>query len=187
MEITCISCKKPFKLNALEIGAAMLDYSLGHSHTFGCDHCQTKNTLTKAAFETAKDAFESGTKPVAAMPAAKPAIAPAPAKPAMAKPAAAMPTAKPMVAAHGRDDDAMPKAGPRAEAGMTVKGGTVLVASLHVRKDHSTTSETVRGLVKGDKVTISTTWSDGTNTWAQIGANEWAAVEHGGKKMIELN
>ena len=170
IQIVCTNCKKSFNLNPIEVASATVEGMLTHTYTFACDHCRTPNKLTKAEFETAKEASEGGAKPAAAMPAAKPAIAPA------------RPALKPTVAAHGRDDDA-----DHAAPGMAKKAGTVLVASLHVRKDHSTSAETVRGLVKGDEVTITTTWTDGTNTWAQIGENEWAAVEHGGKKMIELN
>ena len=82
-----------------------------------------------------------------------------------------------------KDDSAKPVA-PMAAA--AAREGTVLVASLHVRKDHSTTSETVAGLVKGNKVKVLATWTDGTNTWAQIGPDQWAAIEHNGKKMIDV-
>jgi len=58
----------------------------------------------------------------------------------------------------------------------TARHGTVIVRSLHVRKDHSTKSETMAGLVKGNKVDIIATWSDGKNTWAQLGPERWSAI-----------
>jgi hypothetical protein len=63
---------------------------------------------------------------------------------------------------------------------------SVLARSLHVRADHSTTSETVAGLVKGQKVQIFDTWTDGKNTWAKIGEGTWAAVEYNGEKLLDV-
>jgi hypothetical protein len=63
---------------------------------------------------------------------------------------------------------------------------TVLARSLHVRADHSTTSETVAGLVKGQKVQIFETWTDGKNTWAKIGEGTWAAIEFNGEKLLDM-
>jgi hypothetical protein len=65
--------------------------------------------------------------------------------------------------------------------------GTVIVRSLHVRKDHSTSSETMAGLVKGEKVTVMSTWADGDNVWAQLGADRWAAIVYNGEALIELS
>jgi hypothetical protein len=145
--------------------------------------------LTKAQFEDLK----KGKQPfAAAAPAAMPA---APAKPVAKPVAAAKPVAKPMASAASKPEarpmparevpESVKPAAPMAAAA-TGGEGTVLVASLHVRKDHSTTSETVAGLVKGNKVKILATWTDGKNTWAQIGPDQWAAIEHNGKKMIEV-
>jgi len=64
--------------------------------------------------------------------------------------------------------------------------GTVVTRSLHVRKDHSTKSETMAGLVKGDKVDIIATWSDGKNTWAQLGPERWSAIVYNGETLIQL-
>ena len=64
--------------------------------------------------------------------------------------------------------------------------GTVLVRSLHVRKDHSTKAETMAGLVKGDKVDIIATWNDGKNSWAQLGPERWSAIEYNGETLIQL-
>ena len=176
MDITCKNCKKTFDANVLEVASATVDYNLGRTHTFKCDHCKTGNTFTKAEFETIK----AGVSAPAA--AATPAAAPRP----VAKPvaAASKPMGQPMPGREMAKDDSAKPAAPMAAAAS--REGTVLVASLHVRKDHSTTSETVAGLVKGNKVKILGTWTDGTNTWAQIAPDQWAAIEYGGKKMIEL-
>ena len=63
---------------------------------------------------------------------------------------------------------------------------TVMVRSLHVRADHSTTSETVAGLVRNQEVEVFETWTDGKNTWARIGEGTWAAVEYNGEKLLDV-
>ncbi len=80
---------------------------------------------------------------------------------------------------------ASPFAGVGASGG--ARHGTVLTRSLHVRKDHSTKAETMAGLVKGDKVDIIATWSDGKNTWAQLGPERWAAIAYNGEALIQLD
>ncbi|MBV6396024.1 MAG: hypothetical protein HFACDABA_01612 [Anaerolineales bacterium] len=185
MDIVCTSCKKTFKANPLELASATVNFNLGRPHTFKCDHCKADNKLTKTEFEALKKgkpvvaASASVARPVAA---AKPVAKPVAAAKPVAKPvAAAKPVARPMPAREVPES-----AKPAAPMAAAQREGTVLVASLHVRKDHSTTSETVAGLVKGNKVKVLATWTDGKNTWAQIGPDQWAAVEHNGKKMIEL-
>jgi hypothetical protein len=81
---------------------------------------------------------------------------------------------------------ASPFAGVGTASG-TGRRGTVLTRSLHVRKDHSTKSETMAGLVKGDKVDILATWSDGKNTWAQLGPERWSAIVYTGEALIQLD
>jgi hypothetical protein len=165
MELVCKTCKKPFNAHPGEIASAAIDYTFGRKHTFICDNCKAENILTKAEYEAVKDAKSA--KPVASAP--KP-IAPV-AKP-VARPIQQAPAPKPVTP--------IPAPAPKPSEGV------VLVASLHVRKDHSTTSETMAGLVKGEKVKIISTWTDGKNTWAQLGPDRWAAIEHNGKTMIEV-
>jgi hypothetical protein len=45
----------------------------------------------------------------------------------------------------------------------------------------------VAGLVKGDKVEIMATWTDGKDTWAQLGPDKWSAVVFNGEALIELD
>lgn len=84
-------------------------------------------------------------------------------------------------------------AGPASPVGSVgtpsgmARHGTVIVRSLHVRKDHSTKSETMAGLVKGNKVDILATWTDGRNTWAQLGPERWSAIEYNGETLIRLD
>jgi hypothetical protein len=74
-----------------------------------------------------------------------------------------------------------------ARAAAAPKKGIVMVRSLHIRKDHSTTSPEVGGLVKDKEVTILETWSDGKNTWAKLGPDQWAAIVYNGETLIQLN
>ena len=180
MELTCKNCKKPFNLNPIEVSSASVNYSLQRDHTFKCDHCKTGNTLTKAQFEDLK----KGKQPfVTAAPVAKPVATPAAPKPAakpVVNPAAPRPVASPV---HVRE---MAKDEPKVAPAPAPKEGVVVVNSLRVRKDHNTSAEIVAGLSHGDKVKVIGTWTDGKNTWAQIGPDQWAAIENNGQKMIEL-
>ena len=67
------------------------------------------------------------------------------------------------------------------------KKGVVNVRSLHIRKDHSTTSAEVGGLTHGKEVTILETWSDGKNTWAKLGPDQWAAIVYNGETLTKLS
>jgi membrane protein involved in colicin uptake len=78
-------------------------------------------------------------------------------------------------------------AAERAAAAAAPKKGVVNVRSLHIRKDHSTTSAEVGGLTHGKEVTILETWSDGKNTWANLGPDQWAAIVYNGETLIKLS
>jgi len=78
-------------------------------------------------------------------------------------------------------------AAQRAAIAAAPKKGVVNVRSLHIRKDHSTTSAEVGGLTHGDEVTILDTWSDGKNTWAKLGPDQWAAIVYNGETLIKLS
>jgi uncharacterized protein YgiM (DUF1202 family) len=76
-------------------------------------------------------------------------------------------------------------AGPKPAAPVK-RTAVVTTYSLHVRKDHSTKSETMAGLSKGEKVEVLTTWTDGKNIWAQIGPDRWAAMIYNGDTLMEF-
>ncbi len=73
-----------------------------------------------------------------------------------------------------------------AAAAAAIKHGVVQVKSLYIRKDHSTAAGSVGGLVKGNEVTIFETWTDGKNTWARIGIDQWAAMIYDGETYIKV-
>ena len=66
------------------------------------------------------------------------------------------------------------------------KKGTVMVRSLRVRKEHNTDSLMVAGLVNGNEVMIYETWTDGKDTWARIGPDQWAAMIYNGETYIKV-
>jgi hypothetical protein len=86
----------------------------------------------------------------------------------------------------GKGGPARPVAGPGPAVPGQQRTGTVIVRSLHVRKDHSTKAETMAGLVRGDKVTVLSTWTDGKDTWAQLGPDRWAAIIYNEEPLIEF-
>ncbi len=74
----------------------------------------------------------------------------------------------------------------KAAAAAAPKKGVVLARSLHIRKDHDANSAEVGGLVKGNEVTILETWTDGKNTWAKLGPDQWAAIVYNGETYIKI-
>ncbi len=77
-------------------------------------------------------------------------------------------------------------AAEKAAAAAAIKKGVVQIRSLRIRADHTTKSGLVGGLVKGDEVTILETWTDGKDTWAKIGPDQWAAVVFEGETYIKM-
>lgn len=53
-------------------------------------------------------------------------------------------------------------------------------------KDHSAKSEGVGGLVAGQEVLVYETWTDGKDTWARIGDDQWAAAFYNGETYIKI-
>jgi len=77
------------------------------------------------------------------------------------------------------------RAAAERAAAAAPKKGIVTTRSLRVRKDHSTASEVVAGLVDGNEVTILETWSDGKNIWAKL-EHGWAAMVYNGETYIKF-
>ena len=66
------------------------------------------------------------------------------------------------------------------------KKGIVTTRSLRVRKDHNTEAPVVDGLDEGKEVQILETWTDGKNTWAKIGTDQWAAMVYDGQTLMKF-
>jgi hypothetical protein len=56
---------------------------------------------------------------------------------------------------------------------------------VHVRKTNTKSSDGWAGL--GNKVDIIATWTDGKNTWAQLGPERWSAIVYNGETLIQLD
>jgi hypothetical protein len=162
MEITCFNDKNTWKVTPINIAAAKLRFALGFADTtFICPKCGKGNDVSKAEFQAAMNRPE-----VAATPA---------------------PGGVPSTGIAGKIAASRPPVGPGPAMPAPQRHGVVIVRSLHVRKDHSTTSETMAGLRKGDKVTVIGTWTDGKNTWAQLGPDRWAAIIYNDEPLIEIS
>ena len=167
MQITCFNDQNTWKVGAIEIAAAKLRFALGFpEETFYCPKCRKGNKVSKAEFQAAM---------------AAPAQAPKPAGPAAPKPGGYY---VPGGAIAGQQAQPF---GIGAGPAMTKRSGTVLVRSLRVRSGHGKEHPVVAGLVKGQKVEVTATWTDGKDTWAQLGPDQWSAVIFDGKAMIDLD
>jgi hypothetical protein len=168
MQITCFNDQNTWKVGAIEVGAAKLRFALGFpEETFYCPKCRKGNKVSKAEFQAAM---------------AAPAQAPKPVGPAAPKPAAYVPSDA-MITGHVAQP-AVAGAGPSIAK---PRHGHVLVRSLRVRSDHSKQDPVVAGLVKDQKVEVLSTWTDGKDTWAQLGPNQWSAVIYDGQAMIDID
>jgi hypothetical protein len=170
MHITCFNCKNTWEVSAAHILGAKLKYGLGfHEHTFVCPNCQAKNVLSKAEFESAM----SGSAQI-------PVTGGHPQPDTRTE----THTERPHPGVLGRSAPVNPVVGPGPSSRQ--RHGVVRVRSLHVRRDHSTRAETMAGLRRGERITILNTWTDGENTWAQLGPERWAAIEYNGEALIDL-
>jgi hypothetical protein len=174
MQITCFNDQNTWTVGPVEIAAAKLRFALGFPEdTFFCPKCHKGNKVSKADFQAAMSAPP------------KPAVAAAPA-PKPAGPAAPAPMHAP---AQGFLSGGMPQitgSGPGPSIA-NPKHGAVVVRSLRVRKGHSKQDPVVAGLVKGERVEILATWTDGKDTWAQLGPDRWSAIVFNGEAMIDVD
>jgi hypothetical protein len=167
MEITCVNCQQTWDVPAGHLLAAKLKFGLGFKeHTFTCPNCGAKNVISEHEFETADHPSPqipvTGTQPGSET---------------------TNEVREPLRRLVGRAPiNPVPGPGPNVRK----RHGLVRVRSLPVRRDHSTRAETMAGLRKGEEVTILGTWTDAEDTWAQLGPERWAAIEHNGDALIEL-
>jgi hypothetical protein len=73
----------------------------------------------------------------------------------------------------------------KAAAAAAPKKGVVMARSLHIRKDHDANSAEVGGLIKGNEITWTETWTDGKNTWVKLADGQWAAMIYKGETYIK--
>jgi hypothetical protein len=167
MHITCHNCNNTWKVPTAHILGAKLKFGLGFKeHGFICPNCQKQNVLTEQAFEAA----ENGKAQI----------------PVTGTQTGIGTTSGRRQPHRGISGKAPTNPVPGPGPSIRQRRGVVRVRSLHVRRDHSTRAETMDGLHKGDQVTILNIWTDGENTWAQLGPERWAAIEHNGEALIDL-
>jgi hypothetical protein len=62
----------------------------------------------------------------------------------------------------------------------------VLASGLPLRREHHRKAEIMGTLQEDEHVIILDTWSNGDDTWIQLGPERWAPIEQDGKALIEL-
>ena len=100
---------------------------------------------------------------------------------AASKAAADKAAADRMIAAQ---QEAARKTAEAKAAAAAPKKGVVTARSLHIRKDHDANSAEVGGLIKGNEITWTETWTDGNNTWVKLADGQWAAMIYKGETYI---
>ena len=168
MDITCYNCKKTWEVSAENLDIARLEFKQGaEEYSFTCPNCGTNHLLSEAE-------FRSYDHPQTVVPVTTHQSQPGASErrqPSKQPDSATSAPTNPVTA---------PEPGPQNQQGL------VMVRGLETRRDHSTWSETMGSVNKGDRVTILDTWTDGSTTWAQLGPERWVTIQHNGERLIEL-
>jgi predicted RNA-binding Zn-ribbon protein involved in translation (DUF1610 family) len=159
LEITCYNCKTTYDVTKRIILSARLKYVLGHKEfSFACPNCGAKSILSS-------EAFRSNDIPQAVIPVTGAQSVPGPA----------------YLVGHAPTN---PVEGPGLE--MKQQEAIVRGRGAEARIDHSIWSEVVGAFSKGEKLSIVDTWSDGENTWVQLGPERWINLEQDGEPVLDL-
>ena len=169
MEITCYKCKNTFEVSAGAMLTARLKYTLGYKEfKFTCPNCGAKNALTAGEFRS--DDIPQTVVPVTGTPPQT-----------------------------GQTDKERSSIGNKQLAGraptnpvddpgdeMQQRDAIVRVRGVEARRDHSNWSEVMGSFSKGEKITIVDTWTDGENTWVNLGPERWINIEQEGEPVLDL-
>lgn len=168
MEINCVNCKQTWQVSAVQLLAAKIKFGLGLiSHTFICPNCQARNVVPITE-------FESSDHP-------KPLV--------------------PITGEHDHSDILTQHHPPRADN----DGGSapvnpipapkprgrqvhaeVLERGVKLLREHHWSAELMGTLYKGQRIAILDTWTNGDDTWIQIGPERWARLEEDGQPLLQL-
>ena len=164
MEITCFSCQQTWQVPAGQLLAARLRFGFGAAdHTFTCPNCDAKNVVTEREFVSSEHASHlipvTGSQP-------------------------GMDTHPPDVYAARGSAPTNPVPGP-GEPAKPIHA-VVRERGVSLQRDHHWTAETMGKLSKGEQITILDTWTNGEETWVQLGPERWARIEEDGETLIEL-
>ena len=168
MDITCYNCNITFEVPAGTLLNARLKYALGYKEfAFPCPNCAAKNGLTA-------EEFRSQDIPQTVVPVTGTET---PSKHADKEQS---PGKRELV---GRAPT-NPVEGPGLEKKQLQ--AIVRVRGVEARRDHSNWSEISGAFSQGEKLTIVDTWSDGENTWVQLGPERWINIEQDGEPILDL-
>jgi hypothetical protein len=209
MDLTCFNCKETWDVPQTQIIGAKLKFALGFDdHEFPCPNCDTKNMITKEEFEKSMD--DRSQAPSTTVSSAKTGedirdvrssngLNDSESEGDMSDASDADSggiRSGSDIRAHsgtisaqstvGKSSPLNPATGPGPSLQGMQRQGIIIATSLDIHKDHSTSSESMGRLVPGDNVTILNTWTDGENTWAQLGPERWAAIIYNGEALIDL-
>ena len=168
MEITCANCKQTWQPSAAQVLAARIKFRLGSvEHAWTCPNCRAKNVITASEFEQSdhptalvpalNDRGQLDIQTEHHPPRAENDGAPAPLNPV-----------------RGPDPN-----GRQVHA-------VVLERGLPLRREPNPMAEIMDKLRKGGRISILNTWTDGEDTWVQLGPERWTTIEHDGEVAIEL-
>jgi hypothetical protein len=168
MEITCVNCKQTWQPSAAQVLAARIKFGLGSvEHVLPCPNCHAKNMITATEFEKSdhptplisvlNDRAQLDIQAEHHPPRAENDGASAPTNP-------------------------VPGPDPRGRQ----IGAVVLERGLPLLREPNPMAETMDRLSKGERIGILNTWTDGKDTWVQLGPERWATIERDGEVVIEL-
>jgi hypothetical protein len=167
MEITCVNCKHTWQAASGQILAARIKFGLGFvDHVMICPNCHTKNVIPATEFEASD--HPSPLVPITGPDDHSDTLTHHPAR------------------ADNDRDSAPTNPVPGPDRNGKQVHAVVLARGVNLLRDHHWKAETMDSLSKGQKVTILDSWSNGEETWVQLGPERWALTEQDGRPLFEI-
>lgn len=165
MRISCHRCKRIWEVPDGTSLLARLRFGLGQEgQTFVCSNCRAANTVSREEYATSD-----------------------PQIPIVGKPTQDEASAKTHPPRAGNDPASPPtNPVPGPEQPVDEVHAMVLDEGLRLLREHNPMSETMGTLHKGEHIIILDTWTDGKDTWIQLGPERWATIEQEGEALIQL-
>jgi len=164
MEITCFNCGQTWRVAAGQLLAAKLRFGLGFTnHTFSCPNCDAKNVIIDTDVRSSEQANH-----LIPLTGAHPEVD----------------THPPRATNSGASAPTNPVPGPRITSKQI--HAVVLERGLPLRREHERNAEIMDTLRKDENVIILDTWTNGEDTWVQLGPERWAVIEQDGEALIRL-
>ncbi len=167
MDITCYRCKTIFTVPEGSMRIARLKHALGYKDfLFTCPSCGAKNSLTAEEFHT-------NDHPEVIVPVTGAKSAPKTMEEVFLSRTNESATPAPTNPVEGPDSEM------RRQAIVRLRG-------VETRRDHNNWAEITGGFSQGERITILNTWSDGENTWVQLGPERWVNLDQNGEPVLDL-